>query len=442
MKKKILILLIVFLSGNAFGQPKEPNYQMLTKQLSNLYFCYTGKGSNGKTITDSKLTSFFVQINKDIATGDKLRIVRNKFPIYYNLIDVVKFSLENNKDEACKSLKQAYFSYFDIDTLSKPRADSKRYEYKQNLNLDLDILNKFLEYSKNEYGFNCFTLEPRKDYETEKKKSEVIINVLPFPIKNEKSVTNFKDTLINIDNCILKITKDTSILSIDNRMLINSTPVDLLIEALDLGFLNSKFLNLKEITNKDPEYITALEKDVRQYVVDFKADDLYDVFYFESMQYTIDWSDSKHGKFEIYTKGLNRFKETVLAVLKLYLKDGFEIYITGSADKPTFTPLKLKDPFTFDFFENIKILRYDKNTKKFFNDTIKIGETYDNNELPDLRAAFVKYQLLEFPSIKYKDIEDKVHILKGSVYYKFDVKERKSQIVLAIDIKKVTKFKK
>ena len=113
-------------------------------------------------------------------------------------------------------------------------------------------------------------------------------------------------------------------------------------------------------------------------------------------------------------------------------KSSYHIFVQGFADKPTFPAKKLVAGYDTDFFQNIKLVGI-RGTETY-NDTFPVGDKYDNNELPDLRAAYVKSVLLE------KRIpNERISIVKGKVRKYSDPKQRNCSIILYVDWKKAGK---
>ena len=137
--------------------------------------------------------------------------------------------------------------------------------------------------------------------------------------------------------------------------------------------------------------------------------------HFEPAQYIIPDKIGEPGQsfWEGYKKAINEFKDLVLTILDDYGNGAFEVFIQGSADAPSFQPKPLEPGYNTDFFENIRLLTIDQANRRIIESTEFIGQEYDNDELPDLRAAFIKLALGRMDRVK--KYPNKLHILKGSV---------------------------
>jgi hypothetical protein len=141
------------------------------------------------------------------------------------------------------------------------------------------------------------------------------------------------------------------------------------------------------------------------------------VAYFAPAQYTIANDQNNRGRYENFIEAINVFGNFVsmlfVAKKEKRIEENYRILIYGSADSPTFTPRSLASGFDTQEYQNIII---NENLGFLLKKTVQIGETYDNNELPDLRAVFIKNFLSKLDVFSdNKPLMDKLVVCKGTV---------------------------
>ena len=160
------------------------------------------------------------------------------------------------------------------------------------------------------------------------------------------------------------------------------------------------------------------------------------VIYFEPAKYVIPDRrvENQENSWEHYAKAIREFKTLILTVLDIYGNSAFQIYVQGSADKPTFSEKDLVELYNTDEFQNIELVKIDRELKIPVPETIKVGEKYDNEELPDLRGAYARRILILTDRIK--EYPHKVTILKGNVKEYNDISKRNCTMYIYIDWQK------
>lgn len=158
--------------------------------------------------------------------------------------------------------------------------------------------------------------------------------------------------------------------------------------------------------------------------IEFKEPELEKTLYFDIEQYVIDKWD------KIYKKAITKFDQDVTRILDQDNFVKYQFFIRGSADIDVGNDLDKPLLKEYDFRE-FEILKMKKNERIYSADSYihQIGPTYDNDELPNLRAQFIKTVLVK----NYERRRKKVHILDGAVTKNEEPIDRNVRILLFVN---------
>lgn len=437
--KNLILVLTLFFTGSLFGQNSiSLKEQLLKEAFYKLEECYIGK-VNGKKIGLEDLLEQYSYCTKQIEKLDAL--FRTKYPVYFDLTNHMIASLDERKPlKACLALRQASKNYQNIDTLSMVRASGLKIDYKEKFGIDLSLIEKF--YSS-EYCVKS-KINVTEACEREAKIKEIIElePEIETPIKTPKLEKELgKDTFQEIHikskgNVSIEIKKEESTATNHGTQMsiYDNDPIEMLRKAIALGLLNSEFFEIKEMIPGDSRILPGVNG--VPYEFKLKNANSKEVIYFDPAEYIIndkrDEEDNK--KWEEYSIAIDELKTLVLTVLEIHGNSSFQIFVQGGADKPTFIEKSLPPPFNTKFFSEIEVMRVDDRLNGLVKDTIWIGDTYNNKELPDLRGAFASYILRL--SDRVKSYSSKICIVKGFVKNFEDTTERNCTMYIYIDWKK------
>ena len=384
------VIMLAFLLNKSVCSQSKKDFNGLKKQFENLR-----EFNNGKI--KSKTQKYLDNIDKEIFKILNANELEVKLPIYLNLYRHVRYSYLNMIDSACICLNRAKNQYDKINTLSDLQATEQKNIYAKvgiNPSSISGIETNFIK-----KGHNC---------------SDIIPKIEPAKIINSEGSNNPSDSTQYL-----------------HLRLIHDDPMAILLKSLSEGYYDTKNLNFRELSLYDDEFIKYLNDSTRQFLITFKTDDLYDVFLFDIGEYTLDNFTAKSPKFRSFRESLDKFKKIILQTIDKYGNSAYEIYLIGSADVLSVNK-KLISPYNTNVFKEINVYKINHEEMRYDESSIKIQEFYNNSDLPELRAMYVKFHLLEKPSLKKKQLDDKIHIIKGYIYNKVEKLERKCQIVFVI----------
>jgi hypothetical protein len=369
--------------------------EALRTGFSGLKECYEGRnmGYEEQLRTQAKM-------NKLIKENDAN--YRKRYPVYFSLIKHLNYAIEGDVKEACLSLRTAQKLYSKIDKLPFPQRRPKKHDYEESLGISQAIID------------NLYSSEFNVEYE--------------ITISSSCNFEEVEEEVVE-EEVVEEVVEEENIQSegIEN-------PIELLFKAISRNSINSEHLEIVELVKGDGTLVPG--QNGIPYEIRLKNKRTKKKLYFESGKYIIQDNRSirSDNYWDEYTTAMNEFNSLVITILEDYAldKSSYHIFVQGFADKPTFTAKKLIAGYDTDFFQNIKLIGI--RGAETYNDIFPVGEKYDNNELPDLRAAYVKSVLLE------KRIPDeRISIVKGKVRKYPDPNQRNCSIILYVDWQKAGK---
>jgi hypothetical protein len=428
MKYRILIIaLIVFSYNLSFCQNTHPKEAVLKEAYKQLLYCYNGE-KDGEPLGYNELVTLYDEWKARYKNGIDSHF-KHIYPVVLHLIEHIIASIEEtNPEKACKELVKAKNEYLKINDLPLMKGRGLRLDYMQKFSIDLNAIEAFYE---SEYCIST-GISTNKDCLKEEVVPDTTKEIQPKePVKEKRK--EVKKNVIQNGNIKFEVGPgESSLTKIEEDLTIyDKDPIELLRKAISLGLLNSESFEIEEMIPGDSRIIPGVNG--VPYEFRLKNADTKQIIYFEPAEYIIPDKriENKNNSWEHYAEAIKNFKILILTVLDVYGNSAFQIYVQGSADKPTFTEKDLVSPYHTDIFQNIDLIMIDREKNMPVPATVEVGEKYDNTELPDLRGAFA-WRILTL-SERIKEYPEKVAILKGNVKKYPDVSKRNCTMYIYID---------
>lgn len=400
MKKLLSILLFACLLQAAFGQaPTIPSVEArITNSIQWLRSAHQSPPGFADLLKKLKET-------ETTLNATDVKAVMQAYPIIDKVTNLLIYGLKAappHKDTLCTLLNSIFEDYDAIKKLGQVRSDALYQDYKA-YKIDINFLN------------TLYTLKVCRANSISKKSclgraEEEAIPETTLPTKPEGN---------------------------NNKNHKTTSAIETLQEAIRSGKI-SNVLELSEMNPNDARLVPG--QNGVPYEIRFKNAKTLDIVYFEPAEYTIkDQREAKNDNYwECYEKAINDFSTLVVGILKDYGGSNFHIFIQGSADAPTFKPKKLDELYNTSDYHSIKVFKLEN--KRVIEDTVIIGDSYTNNDLPDLRAAFFLDMITHRDGID--GIKDKFSIVKGSVKPYNNDKKRNVCVFIYIDWQKALEYEK
>jgi hypothetical protein len=436
MKIKFLLFVFFWAVTPLISQNTNPDtYEETLKEgYRQLKYCYNGE-IEGKTLGLDELMNLFEKWKKNIENGPDSKF-RHIYPVVLHLVEHIKASLEDTTpDRACEELEKAKEKYLEIDQLPLMKAKGLKQDYMEKFAIDLDAINAFYdsEYCRQTgIGLN----EQCRSEEDIRPTPETKVVSPPTPAsvpKEEPTPEAVPKKTVESGGARYEITpgKSSFTNTEEEVTLYHDDPIELLRRAISLKLVNTDNFEIEELIPGDSRIIPGVNG--VPYEFRLKDADTKEVIFFDPAQYTITdkRQTNKENAWEQYSAAIKDFKTLILNILDVYGNSAFHIYIQGSADKPTFIEKDLVAPYNTAEFQRIDLLKIDPELNRPVPATIEVGEKYDNNELPDLRAAFAK-KILAL-SDRIMEFLHKITIIKGNVKPYDDTTKRNCTMYIYID---------
>jgi hypothetical protein len=450
MDKKLLLLIVCLSLNIAARTQSEKDFLVLKENYSKLLQCFYLKGDNGVGLGWDDMLKLKTGAMKNI--GDKDSNVRANYPIFMNLVQFVDFATKDSPmpSHACNELKLALAELDRINRQNKNYREGKLRDYERLLGINLNTIEEFYE---SEY---CHEYHITKEadcagilswYEEElleqerkmiKKQSETqdtvpgIVTEKSALIIPRKEAKPAPKTYKGSSGGQFDVSPDDAFYSSAESRYRADDAVKLLRKLLQNSILKTDFFELKELLQNDYRRVPGVTG--TQYEVIFKNRENLEILFFEPSWYivpdrTMERQDN-HFWDEYYTS-VGDFKTLILSILEDYGGGSFEVFVQGSADSPIFQEKSLLPAYDTKFFQQIDALRWNELSQQLEKVIVNIGPTYDNEDLPDLRAAFIKWALMHMDGFNH--LNSKIHILKGRVKAYPDAAQRNCNMVLIVD---------
>lgn len=436
MRKTIFYTIIgVLIATPSLYAQSESQLEKIRNSFQQLVSAYKGLDAEGNPIGFEEAQKIKVAGLKVIKTFDAS--MRGKYDVFLYLVEHIEYALdeEHKEAEACHALKNARSEFLAIDKkYGFISAKLIKKDYKENLGVTLEMVEAFYE------SDFCKHYQITKDSECpslpEKTESKVAPPANPtepaIPVQRTNPVSTPKPSR-NIKTesgaQVLLDEEEARYITPDNEIYVADDAVTLLHRILSRNIFSTEYLEITTLVSGDFRWVPGVNG--VPYEVKFKHSDTKKVMHFAPAEYIIPDNGEGDNFWEGYKKGINEFKDIVLTVLDDYGQSAFEIFIQGSADSPTFTPKPLVLGYDTQFFQEIHVLDINREEMKIVPRVIYVGTEHDNEELPDVRAAFIKFAIGRMDRIS--NYPNKLHILKGRVKNFFDPGERNVTIIIFID---------
>ena len=388
----------------AVAQPNAQEKTAIETAFGQLNEAFIGK-VNGKVASDDLIkkaqTEAYNTINRSAPK------FRKSYPVFFELCSGINSCMKNgigSRDSACEKLNRAYQQYLDIDKLPEISANAKKVGYNDYFGIP-DI--KFIEaYFTSTYAKNLNIKKGVACIEAIDKPNDVI----------EKTPVKIEDVKRTSQPSVVYEGEEDPIETL--RKLINRVNI-------------TDFLEIEELVPGDGRIVPGVNG--VPYEVRLKNAKTKDIIYFKEMEYIIpDSSATKSDhRWENYQRAMRDFYKLVTYILDENGNSSYTIFLQGSADKPTFKPRPLVFGYNTEAFQVIDLLTVDVKAKQVKEAQVKTGNIYDNDTLPDLRAAFIKHILSAFTHLR--DQTGKINIVKGTVKVDKNPEKRNCSIVIFID---------
>ena len=408
--KKLTVLILAFTL--VWNQAASQDFKTLNNNFKRLINCYYYKGDNGEKLNFGQMTKIKQEVLRKIDDADAP--IRGSYPIYIHLVDHMKAALIRDAMPcaACEALQRA-LAEVELLKSSGYATEQILNDYQDNFGINQHFIEEFY---KSDY---CQHYHIEKGTDCQKVMSA-------FEKKAKQSAQE--------NNGIDSVRQDANDILPNNKEYKSENGCSMLHEALAKDLLKHEHLEISELPIGDARRIPGVKG--AQYEVRFKHEDNKKLLYFEPAWYIIpdrSLQSADNNFWDRYAKAVKEFKTLVLDILSDEDIGGkaFEIYIQGSADSPLFSPRPLVENYHTDFFQNIRLLEVDAQRQEIKEATMHVGKTYDNDELPNLRAAFLKFVLLQMDGMQR--LGNHLHIFKGNVKPFPDEHKRSCFIVLVVD---------
>lgn len=433
-------------------------------KLKDVYYeisnCYDGIDKDGNTLTmEQRLekTSKAIKTMNSFDSG-----ARESYSIYFNLINHMVNALNDNPSKACNDLQEASKEFERINNAGYMYKRDVLTSYKKNLSITPSVLNKLYlsEYCTN-YGitenFNCTTLPGWED-ETEdedndkdnggahnngdekedenKESNQEEGNEITYDTLNTTSSKNSSLKIKNSSGATIEITPGNArFVYPDNRVYESDDAIHLILDLIDKGALNTEHFEIERVVVGDSRWVNAFKGTPFEIKI---KDNAKSVLKFPVGEYVVN-DGSEKAFWQAYKTGLRDFHGTVLFLMEVFGAKAYNILIQGSADALKFKqPKPLLPSLNTKFFHEVIVLELAQDGQSIVEDTIHIGETYDNLDLPQLRGAYMKFALSNLSRIK--NFPNKLHILKGKVTKDISPDDRNCTILIYIDEDKALEY--
>ena len=434
MKFYTIIIALLFSTPFIYAQ-SESQFEKVRNSFQQLVSVYSGIDAEGTPIGFVEAQKIKVTHLKVIRTFDAP--MRGKYDAFLYLVKHIEYALdEGHKEvEACHALKNAQNEFLAIDKeygFTSTKLIKK--DYKKKLGVTLEMIEEFYESDFCKHyqitkDSECPSL-PEKTENTVAPPDNQTEPIEPAPITNPVSTPESDRDIETESGAQFQVGGEgAQYITPDNDIYVADDAITLLHRILSRNILSTEYLEINTLVPEDARRIPAANG--VQYEVKFKHSDTKKVMHFAPSQYIIPDNGQGDNLWEGYKKAINEFKDVVLTILDDYGQSSFEIFIQGSADSPTFNPKPLAPGYDTRFFQEIALLDIDREKREIVPRTIHVGFEYDNEELPDLRAAFIKFALGRMDRIS--NYPNKLHIFKGRVKDFFDPDERNVTVIISID---------
>jgi hypothetical protein len=243
----------------------------------------------------------------------------------------------------------------------------------------------------------------------------------------EFTVNTIADTIYLQTGLVINGPDGASYWSKDGEQRDAGNIIKLLRQMVNSGLLNTELFEIRQLVEGDSRWIPG--QNGVPYEITFRHEETFSTILFPVGEYVITDLDPR-GAWDPYRKSMDMISTCVIKVLDQFGGSAFRIMTQGMADAPTFTPKPLVAGYHDEFFRRISILYY-SSSRSLLSREITIDVRYNNNDLPDLRGAFLARALLRRDFME--EHQDKVFIFKGRVTEKTDPKDRNASIVIWID---------
>jgi hypothetical protein len=431
MRKYLHVCLLLLVWG-ANAQPSgnlEKDIAQLNTAFNDLKCCYYGERAGEPLSADASEAL-------RAAASTKLKSFKGtyykKFPIFFLLAYHQMFALDNDRYNACWNLFNALEAYRELETLPRVTAAGFRKTYWDHFGIDSSFILKFYD-SEFCHDLRIYQDVPCPSKATTPKVKEIPEVIVPEELPKEPKKVNTKPEKSRFSNSgYFAVTDTMSIAKLPNgEVFKDPNPVELLRMVLEMKY-TSEHLEIEEMVPGDARLVpgqAGVPYEVR--LINAKTKE---VIHFEPAKYYIkDESMYQKDTFWFpFKSSIAEFSQLVIWVLNKYGNNAFHVFVQGSADKPTFMPKELDTLFSSKAFTQIDLWKIDsKNQRVTKGGRVIAGTKYNNQDLPDLRGAFVRHMLLKYDRLSAWP--DKITQIEGSVKPYDDTGKRNCCIIVYID---------
>jgi hypothetical protein len=423
----LFFLLCQLLPAQPTGNPQKDIDQMNAAFLD-LKSCYYGERAGQALSWEESETLFKNAVAKVKAFKGTYG---GRYPIFFFLAGHLSASIDNDPYNACWNLHNAKTNYFDLSKKPRIEAQKIRNSYRANFGIDSSAI---LDFYKSKYcadlGVSLQTAcpsrvnntpvtpktepEPREKMRTEPVKANTKLEKSEFQSGGFIAVTDTM-TFMRLPN---------------GEGFKDPNPVELLRSVLSMKY-SSDILEIEEMMPGDARlvpgqngvpYEVRLKNAKTKEIIHFKAGEYYieDKSMEEQDQY---WTN--------YQKSYSELSQLVIWILHKYGNDAFHIFVQGSADRPTFSPRPLHPGYPSEEFTQMQFLTVNTREKTVTPGGRVIPGKYNNQDLPDLRGAFIRYMMLQNNGLK--PWGSRITQVGGSVKPYDDAGKRNCCIIIYID---------
>ena len=394
----LIVILFLIFNTNANAQDLSEvrqGFELLKK-------CYVGYYEDVDSLNNAK------QKSDNLLRKNKADL-RNRHLVIYHLVMHMEYALkQSNATNACNSLSLAVSEFEKIKDLEATNRIARYGTYQTRFQINQKELEKFYE--------STYCIENSIKLNSDCAGSKI------YKTENNKN-SNVEDKIEN------KVNKD-----VQKSMPLQSSNPTLVLkklkDSINLGLLNNEFFEIVKLIKGDGRLIPGVEG--VPYEIKIKNTFSKKTIFFEKGKYTIEDRRNESGEnksWEAYFEGIANFQKIVYA-LNYYGSENYSIYVQGSADKLLMRATPLDKLYASSEFQEIRLIEVKDNSIN--EKTIIINNEYNNETLPDLRAAFIKFSILSNEEFK----KDKIHIVKGFVKKNEGAEFRNCSIIIYINWEK------
>ncbi len=410
---------------------KEPTYPLIKQHYDKLYWAYfgqeqkiVGKDTAIEVMTQRKRDELVLKVNNFVSTSN-FKNPTAKYPIVKHLFNYMLIASGKKLEpvKACEELAKAEEEWKrlnDPTQLSSVTKNSTIEDYKADfgLNIPADIIKMYDTCFAKEYhiirGQSCTTGQPSKLDTANREPPKDVVLPPPAPDTVRSKTGDMLYIKFNDRDSAQVVDKNGKVYAGGKQL------AEAVLKTINSHRFVTKYLAITPFKFGMVEDGVIPKEDAHGnfYQVLLRGSHVSDTLLFGTGKYTIEpkpgtrnahlWGD--------YSQAIEEFIKLLIDPMSDFGPEVFEFILIGSADlDPDPWTAELQKGYNAAAFKHIRFTDFrDKpgGGYEYFPDTLHIGTSYGNKELPQLRAAYIREALLAEPA--FQDFKDRFRIVKGT----------------------------